>query len=247
MRSLLRATVGGIAMSASLPGGQAASAAYWYKQLRREGADGGLAALAMVGSMVAGVLSLAVLLVVGVAAAGDQGPLAPARVPILAAGVALLILGWILRRRVGRASARLARRFTPTLAENVSAGRREVAVIGTLAYANWLFDCASLYAALNAVRASVPLQGIVLTYAIAQLVASLPLLPGGGGTVEVSLALGFAAFGHTSGSVIAGILLFRLISCWGLVPVGWLAVALDGRPIPAWKRRLAQPSALAVS
>jgi uncharacterized membrane protein YbhN (UPF0104 family) len=247
MRSLLRATVGGIAMSASLPGGQAASAAYWYRQLRREGADGGLAALAMVGSMVAGVLSLAGLLVVGVAAAGDEGPLAPARVPILVAGVALLVLHWILRRRVGRASAWFARRFAPALAENVSAGRRDLAVIGTLAYANWLFDCASLYAALNAVHASVPLQSIVLTYAIAQLVASLPLLPGGGGTVEVSLALGFAAFGHTSGSVIAGILLFRLISCWGLVPVGWLAVALEGRRIPAWKRRLAQPSPLLVS
>jgi uncharacterized membrane protein YbhN (UPF0104 family) len=241
MRSLLRATVGGIAMSASLPGGQAASAAYWYKQLRREGADGGLAALAMVGSMVAGVLSLAGLLVIGVAAAGDQGPLAPARVPILAAGGALLVLHWILRRRVGRASAWFARRFAP--GGNVAAGRRDVAVIGTLAYANWLFDCASLYAALHAVHASVPLQSIVLTYAIAQLVASLPLLPGGGGTVEVSLALGFAAFGHTSGSVIAGVLLFRLISCWGLVPVGWLAVALDGRRIPGWKLcRTAQPA-----
>ena len=43
---LLRATLGGIAMGASLPGGQAASAAYWYRQLRKEGADGGLAALA---------------------------------------------------------------------------------------------------------------------------------------------------------------------------------------------------------
>jgi uncharacterized membrane protein YbhN (UPF0104 family) len=245
MRSLLRATVGGIAMSASLPGGQAASAAYWYKQLRREGADGGLAALAMVGSMVAGVLSLAGLLVIGVAAAGDHGPLAPARVPILAAGVALLALHWILRRRVGRASAWFARRFAPALADNVAAGRRDIAAIGTLAYANWLFDCASLYAALNAVHASVPLQSIVLTYAIAQLVASLPLLPGGGGTVELSLALGFAAFGHTSGSVIAGVLLFRLISCWGLVPVGWLAVALEGRRIPVPRmRRLARPGPL---
>ena len=243
MRPLLRATVGGIAMSASLPGGQAASAAYWYKQLRREGADGGLAALAMVGSMVAGVLSLAGLLVIGVAAAGDQGPLAPARVPILAAGGALLVLHWILRRRVGRASAWFARRFAPALADKVAPGRRDFTVIGTLAYANWLFDCASLYAALHAVHASVPLQSIVLTYAIAQLVASLPLLPGGGGTVEMSLALGFAAFGHTSGSVIAGVLLFRLISCWGLVPVGWLAVALDGSRIPGWRlRRTAQPA-----
>jgi uncharacterized membrane protein YbhN (UPF0104 family) len=244
MRSLLRATLGGIAMSASLPGGQAASAAYWYKQLRREGADGGLAALAMIGSMLAGVLSLAGVLVIGVAAAGHHGPLAAARLPILAAGVALLILQWVLRKRVASASAWFTRRFTPERANRLSASRRDIAAIGALAYANWLFDCASLYAALAAVHASVPLQSIVLTYAIAQLVASLPLLPGGGGTVEVSLALGFAAFGHTSGSVIAGILLFRLISCWGLVPVGWLAIALEGRRLPPWKIRLPQPAPL---
>jgi uncharacterized membrane protein YbhN (UPF0104 family) len=244
MRSLLRATVGGIAISASLPGGQAASAAYWYKQLRREGADGGLAALAMIGSMVAGVLSLAGVLVIGVAAAGHHGPLAAARVPILAAGVALLIVHWALRRRVASASAWFTRRFTPERANRISASRRDIAAIGALAYANWLFDCASLYAALAAVHASVPLQSIVLTYAIAQLVASLPLLPGGGGTVEVSLALGFAAFGHTSGSVVAGILLFRLISCWGLVPVGWLTIALEGRRLPPWKMRLPQAASL---
>jgi putative heme transporter len=73
----------------------------------------------------------------------------------------------------------------------------------------------------------------------------LPLLPGGGGTVEVSLVLGFAAFGHTVGSVIAGVLLFRLISCWGLVPVGWLAIALEYRQIPIWKvRRFPQPASV---
>ena len=248
MRSLLQATVGGIAMSASLPGGQAVSAAYWYKQLRREGADGGLAALAMLGSMIAGVLSLAGLLVIGVAAAGDHGPLAAARVPILAAGVAMLVLHWVLRRRVAGISAWFARRFTPEGAPTVSATRRGIAAIALLAYSNWLFDCASLYASLAAVHAKVPLQGIVLTYAIAQLVASLPLLPGGGGTVEVSLALGFAAFGHTSGSVIAGVLLFRLISCWGLVPVGWLTIALEWRPIPVWKmRRFPQPASVAAA
>ena len=236
LRSLLRATVGGIAMSASLPGGQAASAAYWYRQLRREGADGGLAALAMVGSMIAGVLSLAGVLVIGVALAGGHGPLpAAARVPILAVGIALLAAHWTLRRRIGRASAWFARRFAPSLPHHVAASPRSVFAIGGLAYGNWLFDCACLYAALAAVHARVPLQSIVLTYAIAQLVASVPLLPGGGGTVEISLALGFAAFGHTSGHVLAGVVLFRLISCWGLVPVGWLAVALDGKRLPTWK------------
>lgn len=235
MRSLLQATVGGIAMSASLPGGQAASAAYWYRRLRREGAETGVAALAMIGSMLAGVLSLATVFVIGVAAAGDHGPLATARVPILAAGATMLILYSIFRKRLTGASIWFARRFPPKGTNDVSATRRGIAAIATLAHANWLFDCASLYAALAAVHAHVPAQSIVLTYAIAQLVASLPLLPGGGGTVEVSLALGFAAFGHTSGSVIAGVLLFRLISCWGLVPVGWLAISLDRRAQPAAK------------
>ena len=37
--------------------------------------------------------------------------------------------------------------------------------------------------------------------------------------------LGFAAFGHTSGSIVAGVVLYRLISNWGLVPIGWAAIA----------------------
>jgi uncharacterized protein (TIRG00374 family) len=75
----------------------------------------------------------------------------------------------------------------------------------------------------------VPLRALVATYAIAQIVAVIPLLPGGGGTVEASLVLGFAAFGHTSGSVVAGVVLYRLISNWGLVPIGWAAIALQTR------------------
>jgi uncharacterized membrane protein YbhN (UPF0104 family) len=67
-------------------------------------------------------------------------------------------------------------------------------------------------------------------------VNQLPLpLPGGGGSVELSLSLGFGALGHTTGEVFAGILLFRLISCWGLAPLGWVVVAIDAR-LPAGRR-----------
>jgi uncharacterized membrane protein YbhN (UPF0104 family) len=226
VRSLVRATVGGIAMSASLPGGQAASAVYWYRQLRQEGGDSGSSAFAMVGAMVAGILSLGSLLVFGVIAAGDAGPLAAVRLPIVAAGAAVVCLLVVFRKRIAQL-LRVPGRFR--------ADRRGIVAVGVLAYANWLLDCAALCAALAAVHASVPLRSILLTYALAQLVASIPLLPGGGGTVEATLTLGFAAFGHTTGSVLAGVLLFRVVSCWGLVPIGWLAVALEGR-------RLRRPS-----
>ncbi len=101
--------------------------------------------------------------------------------------------------------------------------------VAGLASINWLLDCLALYVSLRAVGADVPLRALIATYAIAQIVAVIPLLPGGGGTVEASLVLGFAAFGHTSGSVVAGVVLYRLISNWGLVPIGWAAIALQTR------------------
>jgi uncharacterized membrane protein YbhN (UPF0104 family) len=227
MSALLRATVGGIAMSASLPGGQVASAAYWYRQLREEGAGRSLTALAMVGSMVAGVVSLAVLFVAGVLAAGGDGPLAAARTPIVEVSAGLVILAVLFRDR----AYRLVRRVVPGLPSGYSPSRRSLLGVGVLAFANWLLDCVCLWAALAAMHASVPARSVLLAYTLAQLVAAVPLLPGGGGTVEATLVLTFTAFHHASAAVVAGVLLFRLISCWGLVPVGWLSVALDRRSL----------------
>ena len=226
LSALVRATLGGIAMGASLPGGQVASAAYWYRLLCKEGADTGRATFAMVGSMLAGVLSLAALLVVGVAIAGGEGPLAGVRIPVLACCVATVVVAVCGRRVVAPLFRPLSRSRFASLQGLVSLDRDDMLSVGGLAFANWLFDCGSLWASLAAVHAHVEPQSILLTYALAQLVAAVPLLPGGGGTVEATLVVTFAAFGHHSGSLIGGVLLFRVISCWGLVPVGWAAVAL---------------------
>jgi putative heme transporter len=235
--ALLRATLGGIAMGASLPAGQAVSLTYWYRQLRREGAQPRLAAFALAAAGAAGVVSLVVLLVLGVAVAGDAGPLAGARIPILAAGGALIALRVALRRRLGRLARKVLSRFSLEVPEESTFGRSRLAAIGVYAYLNWLLDLGSLVASLAAMHASVPLQSVLLVYALSEIVANLPLLPGGGGTVEISLILGFAAFGQTSGKVVGGVLLFRLISCWGLVPIGWLAVALDRPGLRSLRRR----------
>jgi putative heme transporter len=240
---LLRATLGGIAMTASLPGGAVASTGYWYNQLRREGAGRSLAAVAMVGSMLAGALALACLFAAGTAAAGSQGPLAPLRLPLLAACAGAVVVAVALKGRLTGTVTRLMRRLTPALPHGYALQRNSLLGIGVSAFANWLLDCGCLYAALHAMHASVPPQSILLTYTLAQLVASLPLLPGGGGTVEASLLIGFAAFHHTSGSLVAGVLLYRLICCWGLAPLGWLAVLLENRPLLRPSVRLTAPAA----
>jgi uncharacterized membrane protein YbhN (UPF0104 family) len=226
LRTLLRTTVGGIAIGASIPGGAAVSTAYWYTQLRALGAVRKSAALVLAGTTAAGAMSLGVLAVAGVVVAGGSGPLGGLQTPILASTAVLAALALCFRRRLR----------APSL------GRSDLAAIGGFASLNWLLDCVTLVAALAAVHAHVPAQSILLTYALAQIAGSVPLLPGGAGAVEVSLSLGFAAFGHTSGNVLAGVLLYRLISCWGLVPLGWLAVTSAGvrRLRPATPRVCAQ-------
>lgn len=235
-RELLRATVGGIALGASLPGGQALSTAYWYRLLRQEGATPGAAAVALAGSMLAGIASLAGVLVLGVALAGDTGPAASIRLPILIGAAAAVALRLAFGRRLARLARTVITRVTPAPVDELALTGRPLLKIACLAYLNWLLDCACLLASLLAVGAHVPLHSVLLTYALAQVVASIPLLPGGGGTVEVTLSLGFAAFGHTSSAIVAGVLLFRLISCWGLIPVGWAAIALGGRQLPRFRR-----------
>lgn len=228
--ALLRATIGGIAIATTLPVGQALSLTYWYRQLRAAGADSKLAAFALLAAGVAGAVSLAVLLLVGVAVAGNAGPLAAARTALFAAGVVLVAVLFAFRRRLSDSARGLLDRYGLSLPDDASDTRRRLFNVGALACLNWLLDCASLFAALLAVGATVPVDGVLVTYAVAQVVNQLPLpTTGGGGSVELSLSLGFGAFGHTTGEVFAGILLFRMISCWGLVPIGWLVVAIDTR------------------
>ena len=240
VRELVRATVGGVAIGSSLPGGQAISTAYWYRLLRQEGASPGTAAVALAGAMLAGIVSLAGVLVIGVAAAGDSGPAASFRLPILIGTAATVAAYCAFGRRFARAAGTVITRLTSAALGDLAVRGRSLLRIAVLAFLNWLLDCICLLASLLAVGAHVPLRSVLLTYALSQIVASIPLLPGGGGTVEVSLSLGFAAFGHTSSAVVAGVLLFRLISCWGLIPIGWAAVAFEGRRLP---RRISVPAA----
>jgi uncharacterized membrane protein YbhN (UPF0104 family) len=225
--ALMRPTLAGIAMGASLPGGVGASNVYWYRQLRRHGADRGLSLLTITATSVAGALSLGALLVVGIALAGDAGPLSDARVWVLRIVAVAIVIRLAFARRLGRRLTRVMRRIAPDVEPKRRVRSRRLRIVMVLAYSNWLLDCAALFASLQADHASVPARSVILVYALSQLVANLALLPGGGGTVELSIVAGFSTFVGHSATLLAGVLLYRFVNCWGLIPVGWLAVVLD--------------------
>jgi hypothetical protein len=92
-----------------------------------------------------------------------------------------------------------------------------------MACANWLADIAALALAFVALGLEVPWQGLLLAYAITQLVTSVPIIPGSIGVAEGSMAAALVCSGVHPTSALAGVLVYRLVSFWLVLPTGWLA------------------------
>jgi uncharacterized protein (TIRG00374 family) len=98
---------------------------------------------------------------------------------------------------------------------------RGLAAVAGWGLANWILDCGCLALCFLAVGAGVPWKGLLLAYGAGQLAANLPITPGGLGVVEGSLTIAIEAFGGSKGSTVAVVLLYRILSFWIELPVGW--------------------------
>jgi uncharacterized membrane protein YbhN (UPF0104 family) len=220
-RALFSLTVIGIAMINSIPGGQAISTIYWYEQLRRHSVQRSVAAFALLLSTLLGIATLVLLAACGLAV-GRNGFGSQARFPVLAAAAAIVIAAVVGRRRFVPAALWAVRHLGARDAspEQPVAANHLVSLL-VLGFLNWLFDAAVLFAALAAVGQTISVRGVVVAYTLGQLVSAIPILPGGGGTVEATMSAGLVLAGGTSAAVIAAVLLYRIVSAWALVPLGW--------------------------
>jgi uncharacterized membrane protein YbhN (UPF0104 family) len=118
-----------------------------------------------------------------------------------------------------------------------------------LAGANWLLDIAALAVAFVALGLEVPWQGLLLAYAVTQLATTVPLVPGSIGVAEGSMAAALVCSGVHPSAAIAGVLVYRLVSFWLVLPAGWLAWRylnrVEGRPVRTidWLPRQTEPAA----
>lgn len=98
------------------------------------------------------------------------------------------------------------------------------------AVANWLTDLLCLYAASRAF--GLPLDPVTLgaIYLTVQIVRQIPLTPGGIGVIEISLLAGLVSGGAGEAAAAATVLVYRLLSCWLIIPVGFLAWLLLRKP-----------------
>jgi putative heme transporter len=242
LRSMVEIVLAGNAMSTSLPGGAAWAAAWAFGQLRRRGSNRVLAGWVV---LVAGALAsfaLFVLVAVGSWVAGGHGPVAGFRwvAAALASIPFILAFGYVEARRSDRVHhlfvtswqaicahssvARLVSRFTSKTVHDlglVRPGPAGWAEAFVLAATNWLCDAACFLACILALGFAIPWRGLLVIYALTQISASLPITPGGLGVVEGTMAALLIAYGTRPTAAFAIVLLYRIISFWGLVPIGW--------------------------
>ncbi len=242
LRTLFGITLASQAITSSLPGGPAVAAVYGFRWYRRLGADDALAGWALVGSGVAAALSLALVAAAGIVLATEQGAtldLVPVVVGVLVVTLAVgalflyerplaAVVRWSVRfsRRVtGRPRGDLEAQIDRLVAQVtvVRLNRGQVVTIMGWALANWLLDCSCFALSFLVVGAGIPWKALLLAYGAGQLAANLPITPGGLGAVEGSITIALAYFGgvHTAG--IDAVFIYRLISFWLVLIVGWAA------------------------
>jgi uncharacterized protein (TIRG00374 family) len=114
--------------------------------------------------------------------------------------------------------------------------RWKQAVVATVG--RWAFDYATLLAALAAVGAHPRPSLVLLAFCAAQVLAQIPITPGGLGFVEAGLAAMLALAGVGAGKAVLATLAYRLFAYWLQLPAGLVGFALHKRryarrPTPA--------------
>ncbi len=250
---VITSQLAGNALSKIAPGGGAVGAALQYRMLvqvgvARERAVGGLTVVNL--ATFAAVLALPVLAVPTLIRGGVQRGLLEIAVlglvifvVMAALGTVMLAtdgpLGWVgrtvqrLRNRLRRGSAPQHHLPKRLLAErdrilHTFGPRWKRALAATAG--RWLFDYLTLVAALAAVD-SHPRPGLVLlAFCGAQVLAQIPLTPGGLGFVEAGLTGMLALAGVSAGSAVVATFAYRLFSYWLPLPLG-IAGALAHRRV----------------
>jgi uncharacterized protein (TIRG00374 family) len=232
----------GNAIQNSLPAGPLWSNVFAFRQFRRRGADDVLAVWTLVATSLASAGSLALVSALGLIFARNDDILVDLALLVGATAAFGLLVRYLLHRHHWTLSAVTAvlrvwqrvfrrprgdpRRLVDHGWERLTAvapGRRTWVLAFCFAAANWLWDCLALAFAFLAVGESVPWRGLLLAYGAAQLAVNLPITPGGLGVVEGSLTIALVAYGGPREATVAAVVLYRLISFWALLGVGWIA------------------------
>ena len=227
------------------PGGNAAGSALGYRLLTLSGIrgpDAGFAlATAGIGSAVVLNLVFWLGLIVSVPRRGvNAGYGTAALMGIIVIGIAaFLVVGimegqgraerivrWIARRlradedRIARALHRVGDRLEELISDKEML--RRVVVFALL---NWLIDAAALWVFLRAFGGTLDIDALIVTFGLANLLAAVPITPGGLGYVDGAYVLMLVGFGLTENTATLGVAAYRFAQFFFPIFLGGVAYA----------------------
>jgi putative heme transporter len=252
------------ALASSVPvAGGGIGAAYSFRQYRNCRVEAGAVSWALTIYNVVAALTFALLTMIGSALSNDRaaaalglGGAAVNSMPVLAllaavrfarvrarlvrvVGAAVALHTKLLRRPESAAAA-TTRSFESMVERtgSIRATKRQYTFAAFMSLRNWVASCVCLAMSIKATGAHIPLHGLVLAYCLAIMASSTGLTPGGLGVVEATLTAGLVAAGLPAKQALPAVLLYRLISLWAVLLIGWVVAAWLRRARPA----LAQPA-----
>jgi putative heme transporter len=232
------------AMALSLPiVGSGAATAFTYRRMVSHGAEPTLAGWTLTLAGIASNITFVVIISIGGLVSGNT-------LAMVAGGLGLVLSALVIavgviavrrapvRERVGRAAIWVLSRVQRVIHRPAgeAAGivgsmmadltafhlhRRDALHVVGSAFRNWAFDLLCLAFSIKAAGAQVPWWGIVLAWAAGSGGASLNLTPGGLGVVEVALTGALVALGVPSTQALTAALVYRAITFWLAIVVGW--------------------------
>nr|WP_156665465.1 YbhN family protein [Rhodococcus phenolicus] len=233
------------AMSVTLPAGPVFSTAFTYKETRRWGATPVVASWQLA---VSGVIATATLAAVGVTGALAVGSrVSPVTLVLAVAGAFALFYGlrhvarnpssiqalglWLIHRvnRIAKKPAETGvEAFERILGqlESVELGRRDALTALGWSGVHRVCDVACLGLACWTVGGDPSLPGLLIAFAAAKAVASVPLAPGGLGFVDGTLIATLTAAGMSASQSLAAVFVYRVVSFVIVAVVGWIVIAV---------------------
>ncbi len=228
------------ALSSLVPGGSAAGSALGYRLMVASGVPGPDAGFALA---TAGLASAVVLnfilwagLIVSIPLRGVNpvyGSAAIAGIILMGIAVAIifgLIEGQERSERILRSVARRlhlnedrageAIRHVGGRMQELAADRSLLRRLVLWASANWLIDAAALWVFLRAFGGSVPPDGLIVAFGLANVLAAIPLTPGGLGIVEGTYVPVLVGFGLRRATAVVGVVSYRIAQYWLPILIG---------------------------
>lgn len=233
------------ALSSIVPGGSAAGSALGYRLMTLSGVPGPDAGFALATAGLGSAVVLNLVFWAGLLISIPIRGVNPGYASAAVAGIVLMVIAGALvvgllegQHTAERVIRWVARRLRLS-EERASAGVRQIAgrledlvadkgllfrVIGW-ATANWLLDIAALWVFLRAFGESTDADAIVVAFGLVNVLAVIPITPGGLGIIDGGLPLALTGFGLTKAVAVLGTATYRLAQYFFPIVLGGMLYA----------------------